>query len=565
MNSKGRISETWIKASVIGTTWAASEIVLGSFLHNLKIPFSSNVLTAIGIIILISSSYKWTEKGLFWRAGLICAFMKTMSPSAVIIGPMVAIFSQAFLLEITTRMIGRNIIGFFTGAMLAMTWNLFHKIMNFVIAYGFNILNVYSDLLKYAQKQLNIHVDLVWSPILILVLIYCLLGVIAAIIGMKVGHKLANQLPVNNHLKNNLNDVVTKQNMHSFNYSLYWLFIDVAFIITAFILLNRSAWFIWSSAISVIVVIWIFRYKRALRQLSRPRFWIYFVMITMITAFVVNKIQSQDFVNGLQVGIQMNFRALIVILGFSVIGTELYNEKIRVFFLKTWFKQLPLALEMSFKSLPLMIATVPEFKVIIKNPVNVIFQVISQIEFRLQEMKNNLSAKVFIITGAIGEGKTTQVQKVIEELKSKNIKVGGIVSPRIMDKDITTGYDVLVIENNNREPFLRRNSESESDKIGNFSISEKGLQMGVNALSLSNRDHSEVIVIDEIGRLELENRGWSSNLTELLNNSKVLLITIRDNFVDQVIQKWDLKNYSVHRVTKDLNLEISKLITNHIN
>ena len=64
MNSKFEISEKWIKASVIGTIWAASEIVLGSFLHNLRIPFSSNVLTGIGLIILISSSYKWTEKGL---------------------------------------------------------------------------------------------------------------------------------------------------------------------------------------------------------------------------------------------------------------------------------------------------------------------------------------------------------------------------------------------------------------------------------------------------------------------------------------------------------------------
>ena len=87
-------------ASIIGTIWAASEIVLGSFLHNLKVPFSGNILTAIGIIILISVSYIWKEKGLFWRAGLICAIMKTMSPSAVIFGPMIAIFSEAMLLEI---------------------------------------------------------------------------------------------------------------------------------------------------------------------------------------------------------------------------------------------------------------------------------------------------------------------------------------------------------------------------------------------------------------------------------------------------------------------------------
>lgn len=82
MRNRTEIDEKWIKASSIGTIWATSEIVLGSFLHNLKVPFSGNILTAIGIIILISVSYIWKEKGLFRRAGLICATMKTMSPSS---------------------------------------------------------------------------------------------------------------------------------------------------------------------------------------------------------------------------------------------------------------------------------------------------------------------------------------------------------------------------------------------------------------------------------------------------------------------------------------------------
>ncbi|MCB0476255.1 MAG: hypothetical protein KDC69_11310, partial [Flavobacteriaceae bacterium] len=118
------LSDVWIKASIIGTTWAASEIVLGSFLHNLKIPFSGNILAGIGIILLISVSYVWKDKGLFWRAGLICALMKTLSPSAVIFGPMIAIFSQSLLLEASTRLFGRSVLGFVTGAMLAMSWNL---------------------------------------------------------------------------------------------------------------------------------------------------------------------------------------------------------------------------------------------------------------------------------------------------------------------------------------------------------------------------------------------------------------------------------------------------------
>jgi len=188
-----KLSEKWIKASIAGTIWAASEIVLGSFLHNLRIPFGGNILTAIGIIILISISYIWTEKGLFWRAGIICALMKTMSPSAVIFGPMIAIFTEALLLEFSVRLLGRTIAGYLVGAMLAMSWNLFQKIANYIIYYGANIIEVYNSLLKLAQKQLNIQTDIVWLPIIILLIIFALFGLFAGMIGIITGRKLLHQ------------------------------------------------------------------------------------------------------------------------------------------------------------------------------------------------------------------------------------------------------------------------------------------------------------------------------------------------------------------------------------
>lgn len=228
MNNKNKLSEKWIKASIIGTTWAASEIVLGSFLHNLKVPFSGNVLAAIGIIILISVSYIWTEKGLFWRAGIICAVMKTMSPSAVIFGPMIAILSEAVLLEISTRLFGKSLVGFIIGAMLAMSWNLFQKIINFIIFYGFNIVELYTNLIKLAQKQLNIEFDIVWLPVLILLIVYCILGLISAIIGIKVGLKILKQ-PAKYKANNVSGSSSEKQKKikYDFNYSLIWLFVNI--------------------------------------------------------------------------------------------------------------------------------------------------------------------------------------------------------------------------------------------------------------------------------------------------------------------------------------------------
>jgi len=63
MPKKTTLNNTWLKASILGATWAASEIILGSFLHNLHIPFKGSILTAIALTLLIAVNYKWTDRG----------------------------------------------------------------------------------------------------------------------------------------------------------------------------------------------------------------------------------------------------------------------------------------------------------------------------------------------------------------------------------------------------------------------------------------------------------------------------------------------------------------------
>ena len=566
MHKNYRLNEKWIKASILGTIWAAFEIVLGSFLHNFKIPFSSNALTAIGIVILISVSYIWTEKGLFWRAGIICAIMKTMSPSAVIFGPMIAIFSEAALLEISVRLFGKTIFGFVVGGMLSMSWNLFQKIINFILFYGFSIVDVYTNLLKYAQKQLNVHFDLVWMPILGLFGIYCLLGLISAIIGIRIGRKLSIE-SIEYQLDNKFNSIYDKPNGQKpdFDYSFYWLIINTIFVVVPLILLNFTSWMVWGPTIIGIVLIWIARYKRALNQLSRPRFWIYFALITMVTAFVFTKIESNGFEEGLLSGIQMNFRAVIIILGFSVLGTELYNPKIRAFFGKTSFQQLPLALELSFESLPSIVSNIPEFKVFIKNPVSFISQVISQAEYRLEEFRKKSARNIFVISGMVGSGKTALVQKLIEGLKQSNISIGGIYCPRILDDDTTFGYDVVDIQTNEQTGFLRKSEDKNLTKIGRYSILPEGLEAGRCALDVLNNKNNQLIVIDEVGNLELENQGWASRIDELLKVHTIhLLFTVRDTYAERVIRKWNLDSYNLFKISETDDTKLCNFIIERI-
>ncbi len=551
MHRKSKINEKWIKASILGTIWASSEIVFGSFLHNLKIPFSGNLLTGIGLVILISVSYIWTEKGLFWRAGLITAIMKTMSPSAVIFGPMIAILTESVLLEASTRIFGRTVLGYLLGAALAMSWNLFQKIINFIIFYGYNIVELYTNLVEMAQKKLNIQVDIVWFPIFLLLIIYVVLGIIAGHLGMITGRRLQKRSTIEGIINESVEyPAINKTAQPGFEYSFMWLILNILFIIGALVLLSIADWKIWIFAIPALVIIWSMRYRRALRQIARPKFWIYFVIITtLITLVFTNETSIGE---RLIIGLQMNFRAAVIILGFTVTGTELYNPRIRAFFKKSSFKQLPIALELSFESLPSAIANIPDVKSIMRNPGNILYQIISQAENRLSEInaKRTFLPQIFIISGSIGQGKTSCVKKIAEILRTQKINIEGILSVRVMEEDKTTGYDIVDIKSGERKTFLRSTGQESFERIGNYFIYPEGIKRGNEILQNSGTNDCDLVIIDEVGRLELDNRGWAGSLRDLLSSScPRIFLTVRDSFVEGVIKKFGLDRAKVFAVT----------------
>ena len=548
-----QLNEKWIKASVLGTIWAASEIVLGSFLHTIRVPFSGNILTAIGLIILISTAYKWKDKGIFWRAGLITALLKTMSPSAVIFGPMIAIFAEAVLLEFSTRIIGRNISGFLLGSVLAMCWNLFQKIFKLIIFYGNSIIEVYTNLMQYAEKQLNLKFDAVWLPLLILLIIYGLFGAFSAIIGIRIGRKLnSKSISVESFKKAESNIFANRKN-NGIKHSLTWLLSNFILMLGSLILIGKIPFGIWVGLCILIALTWALRYRRALRQLAKPRLWFFFVLITMITAFVFTRLQSEPktLLDALYIGIEMNLRAIILLMGFTVLGTELYNPKVRSFLGKGYAKNIPPALELSLESLPLMIANTPDFKTIVKNPFLFVQQIMAFADYRLNELKNS-TVKTIVITGAIGSGKTTFLKELNAKIKLSNRSVSGFYSERIIKNEETIGYDVVAVEKCEKAVFLRKSGKDEQEKVGPYFIYEDGVNLAQKSINSS----ANYIFIDEIGKLELKGKGWANILPDLVNSDSTLILSLREEIHQELIRKFKLKPTFIFTIGESKREEI---------
>jgi hypothetical protein len=112
------LSEVWARAAIVGGFWGGLEIIIGSSLHNLRLPFAGTALAAFAVCLLTAFHRCWPERGLIWRAGLICAALKSVSPSAVLIGPIVGIVLEAVMFEFGLRMAGMRLRGY----ILALEW-----------------------------------------------------------------------------------------------------------------------------------------------------------------------------------------------------------------------------------------------------------------------------------------------------------------------------------------------------------------------------------------------------------------------------------------------------------
>jgi nucleoside-triphosphatase THEP1 len=387
------------------------------------------------------------------------------------------------------------------------------------------------------------------------------------VIGMRIGENLLLQprtpatVPVASPVEN------SARGRQEFRYSLVWLFSNIGMMVAALALLNYAGIVYWSSFIALVAAVWAIRYKRALRQLTKPGLWLFFVLITMVTAFVFSKVQQQSFQEGLLIGLQMNFRAIVVVMGFSVLGTELYNPVIRSLFLKTSFKQLPAALELSFESLPLMIAQLPDFKTVVRNPVAILNQVLKHGDERLKEIRQEIKPlpKVFLVSGGIGAGKSTFAGKVAELFSEWQLRAGGLLAVRLTADSVTTGYDILDLSNHETEAFLRLGKEPGKEYIGRFSICPEGVVKGNGVILRSLESRPDLLIVDEVGKLELRGDGWSGALQKILENSDVpLLITVREGSEQEVIEKWHITDYEILPVSESDPVRLAKRIAGQL-
>ncbi|MGB9861588.1 MAG: nucleoside-triphosphatase [Candidatus Bipolaricaulaceae bacterium] len=149
-----------------------------------------------------------------------------------------------------------------------------------------------------------------------------------------------------------------------------------------------------------------------------------------------------------------------------------------------------------------------------------------------------------IISGPIGAGKTLASLALAAHLKKEGLTIGGVVSPRVIRNGETVGYRVKDLRTGKELLLCAREPFPGAFPFRRFFFSQKALDFA-NLVLREAAKEAEVIVVDEVGPLELSGRGFALGLWAARESSAFLILTVRPSLLSEVERWLKLENGSV--------------------
>jgi len=341
--------DVWIKAAAIGSIWASFEIVVGGFLHAVRMPFAGTFLTFFSVALLTAFARRYRRKGLFWRAALVAALLRSVMPTTVIFGPLIAIILEGLLFEAAVRLLGFRLAAYILAGMAAMFSAILHKIVSLLILYGGDMIPLAKQLYYMFLHATGWHLPprqlALWVA-----LIYTVAGTAAALLGWEAGRPDTGRP-----------ETVTFDGHHAgfpswklpdrFQYRHRFIFVHIGALV---FFLAALEWAPLPYVVGPLALYewWLLRrYGRSMRRLAKPYFWFQLLLILALAVWLWN-----DKAEGLTVGLKMILRALLLVSVFSAIGTELRNPLVYQLLVRKGWTPLYHALQAAMRTLPAIVA-----------------------------------------------------------------------------------------------------------------------------------------------------------------------------------------------------------------
>jgi nucleoside-triphosphatase len=161
------------------------------------------------------------------------------------------------------------------------------------------------------------------------------------------------------------------------------------------------------------------------------------------------------------------------------------------------------------------------------------------------------------ITGMPSVGKTETLIKIIEKIEKSGYTVEGMISEPIVEKKKRVGFYVMDWMTKEQAMFAKLDMECK-DKVGKYGVDLFNLErVGVKAIERAiNEEAIDIIVIDEIGKMEMLSERFCEVVIEALDSDKPIMVTLhkksRTPLLQDIRRRDDIRILEVTPVNRNL-------------
>ncbi len=154
-----------------------------------------------------------------------------------------------------------------------------------------------------------------------------------------------------------------------------------------------------------------------------------------------------------------------------------------------------------------------------------------------------------LITGKPAVGKTTLVQTIVARMTSVNM--AGFYTAEIRSKGSRLGFELHGLDGT--RGIIAHVDIYSQHKVGKYGVDTEGFEEFLENLELLSPD-VELIVIDEIGKMELFSNRFRSLIHDVLNSDKQVLASIAlkgEGFIREIKHRSDIHLLEVTRGNRE--------------
>jgi nucleoside-triphosphatase len=169
-----------------------------------------------------------------------------------------------------------------------------------------------------------------------------------------------------------------------------------------------------------------------------------------------------------------------------------------------------------------------------------------------------------LLEGRPGSGKTTLARRIVAGLRERDIPVTGFTTEEIREAGTRVGFAIETVEG--ERGTLAHVDFAGPPRVGKYGVDLDELErLALPALQASEASDEQLVVIDELGKMELASERFRAAVDELLASRANVVATVhvfRHPFTDALKARADVERLQVTSANRDdlARLLVRKLV-----